>query len=77
MRPRIYSLTRQFYYYFVLFEQKNMVGPGDVDDDLEGETKEECQKYGEVNKCVIFEVSNKKKKHLKMFCKSNGNFSID
>lgn len=34
-----------------------MVGPGDVDDDLEGETKEECQKYGEVNKCVIFEVS--------------------
>ena len=41
-----------------------MVGPGDVDDDLEGETKEECQKYGEVNKCVIFEVSKKKKKHL-------------
>ena len=38
-----------------------MVGPGDVDDDLEGETKEECQKYGEVNKCVIFEVSKKKK----------------
>lgn len=33
-----------------------MVAPGDVDDDLEGETKEECQKYGEVNRCVIFEV---------------------
>ena len=38
------------------FFPKNMVGPGDVDDDLEGETKEECQKYGEVNKVIIFEV---------------------
>lgn len=35
-----------------------MVGPGEVDADLEGETKEECQKYGEVNKVVIFEVRN-------------------
>ena len=35
-----------------------MVSPGDVDDDLEMETKEECQKYGEVNKVVIFEVRN-------------------
>ena len=33
-----------------------MVAPGDVDPDLEVETKEECQKYGEVNKVVIFEV---------------------
>ena len=33
-----------------------MVGPGDVDDELEAETKEECAKYGEVNKCLIFEV---------------------
>ena len=36
---------------------KNMVAPGDVDEDLEGETKEECQKYGEVNRCVIYEVN--------------------
>jgi splicing factor 45 len=35
---------------------KNMVGPGEVDDDLEPETKEECSKYGEVFKCVIFEI---------------------
>lgn len=35
---------------------KNMVGPGEVDDDLEPETKEECSKYGEVTKCVIFEL---------------------
>ena len=33
-----------------------MVGPGDVDDDLEAETKEECQKYGEVSKVVIYEI---------------------
>ena len=39
---------------FFLF--KNMVGPGEVDEDLEPETAEECTKYGEVEKCVIFEV---------------------
>lgn len=33
-----------------------MVGRGEVDEDLEGETKEECEKYGKVVKCVIFEV---------------------
>lgn len=27
-----------------------------MDEDLEGETKEECEKYGKVVKCVIFEV---------------------
>ena len=34
-----------------------MVGPGEVDEGLEGETAEECSKYGKVIKCVIFEVS--------------------
>ena len=33
-----------------------MVGPGEVDDDLEPETAEECSKYGKVVRCVIFEV---------------------
>ena len=34
-----------------------MVGPGEVDSDLEPEVREECQtKYGDVNKVVIFEV---------------------
>ena len=33
-----------------------MVDPGDIDDELEAETKEECQKYGEVNRVIIFEV---------------------
>lgn len=27
-----------------------------MDEDLEVETKEECEKYGKVGKCVIFEV---------------------
>ncbi|RXM35639.1 hypothetical protein EOD39_3983 [Acipenser ruthenus] len=35
---------------------RNMVGSGEVDEDLEGETKEECEKYGKVVKCVIFEI---------------------
>jgi poly(U)-binding-splicing factor PUF60 len=33
---------------------KNMVGPEDVDDDLQQEITEECSKYGEVNKVVIY-----------------------
>ncbi len=37
----------------------NMVAPGDVDEDLEQETKEECAKYGEVNKCVIYELPDR------------------
>ena len=36
-----------------------MVGPGEVDDELEVETKEECKKYGEVIKCLIYEIPNK------------------
>ncbi|KAJ3311597.1 hypothetical protein HDU76_003091 [Blyttiomyces sp. JEL0837] len=35
---------------------RNMVGPGEVDDDLEDETASECSKYGPVERCLIFEV---------------------
>mmetsp|Transcript_10200 Transcript_10200/g.16406 ORF Transcript_10200/g.16406 Transcript_10200/m.16406 type:complete len:352 (-) Transcript_10200:87-1142(-) len=35
----------------------NMVGPGEVDNDLANETAEECQKYGPVLKCSITEVN--------------------
>ncbi|NP_001087532.1 RNA binding motif protein 17 S homeolog isoform X1 [Xenopus laevis] len=35
---------------------RNMVGAGEVDEELEGETKEECEKYGKVGRCVIFEI---------------------
>eukprot|EP00300_Choanocystis_sp_HF-7_P002286 c11760_g1_i1.p1 GENE.c11760_g1_i1~~c11760_g1_i1.p1 ORF type:complete len:361 (+),score=68.88 c11760_g1_i1:35-1084(+) len=37
---------------------KNMVGPGEVDDDLEGEVAGECSRYGKVEKCLIFEVTD-------------------
>lgn len=39
---------------------QNMVGSGEVDDDLEAETKEECKKYGEVLRCLIYEIPNKR-----------------
>ncbi|CAK0798125.1 unnamed protein product [Prorocentrum cordatum] len=34
----------------------NMVGPGEVDEDLEGETAEECAKYGKLVKCTVREA---------------------
>uniref|UniRef100_A0AAV1UH18 RRM domain-containing protein n=1 Tax=Peronospora matthiolae TaxID=2874970 RepID=A0AAV1UH18_9STRA len=35
---------------------KNMVGPGEVDDELQDEVKGECsEKYGPVTKCVVYE----------------------
>ncbi|XP_033114559.1 splicing factor 45-like [Anneissia japonica] len=37
----------------------NMVGPGEVDEDLEPETAEECSKYGPVTKVVIYEEPDK------------------
>lgn len=36
---------------------KNMVAPGDVDEMLADECKQECSKYGPVNTCVIHEVT--------------------
>ena len=36
-----------------------MVGPGDVDEDLQPEVAEECAKYGEVERCLIFEVMDR------------------
>jgi hypothetical protein len=35
---------------------QNMVGPGEVDDDLQPEVAEECSKYGRVIKCLVFEA---------------------
>ncbi|KAJ1969848.1 hypothetical protein H4R35_006032 [Dimargaris xerosporica] len=36
----------------------NMVGPGEVDDDLQEETMEECQRYGLVLSCKVFEATD-------------------
>ncbi|KAF9092957.1 hypothetical protein BGX29_010169 [Mortierella sp. GBA35] len=38
----------------------NMVGPGEVDDTLQEETAAECEKFGTVVRCIIFEVQNGK-----------------
>ncbi|WAR22229.1 PUF60-like protein [Mya arenaria] len=34
---------------------KNMVGPDDLDDQLEGEVTDECGKYGNVNRVIIYQ----------------------
>ncbi|ORX73521.1 hypothetical protein BCR32DRAFT_99263 [Anaeromyces robustus] len=34
----------------------NLVGAGEVDDTLQEETAEECEKYGVVERCLIYEV---------------------
>lgn len=34
---------------------RNMVGPGDIDDHLEGEVTEECGKFGRVKRVVIYQ----------------------
>ncbi|KJE96581.1 Rbm17 protein [Capsaspora owczarzaki ATCC 30864] len=38
---------------------ENMVGPGEVDDDLQAEVTEESEKFGKVKQCLVFEVPNK------------------
>ncbi len=47
--------------FWMLFPQstvmvlRNMVGPEDIDDDLEGEVTEECGKFGAVNRVIIYQ----------------------
>ncbi|XP_078438105.1 D111/G-patch domain-containing protein [Wolffia australiana] len=36
---------------------RNMVGPGEVDDELEDEVASECAKYGAVTRVLIFEIT--------------------
>ena len=34
---------------------RNMVGPEDLDDDLESEVTDECGKFGHVNRVIIYQ----------------------
>ena len=44
-----------------------MVGPGEVDDDLQPEIEEECStKYGPIVKVIIFEVKHQSKELLRL-----------
>lgn len=37
-----------------------MVGPGEVDAELQDEVKEECaSKYGPVDKCLVYEITTR------------------
>ena len=40
---------------FIIIFLQNMVGPGEVDNELQPETAEECRKYGQVIKCLVYE----------------------
>jgi len=50
---------------------KNMVGPEDLDEDLESEVTEECSKYGEVEKAIIYQEKQSEAEdadvHVKIF----------
>jgi hypothetical protein len=35
---------------------RNMVTPEEVDEDLEDEVQEECSKYGQVERVIIYQV---------------------
>lgn len=37
---------------------RNMVGPGEVDEDLQSETKAECERFGEVVRCIVYEFED-------------------
>lgn len=39
---------------------QNMVGRGEVDEDLQNETAEECSKFGPVIQCVVDESNDEK-----------------
>ena len=39
---------------------QNMVGRGEIDDELKPETIKECEKYGKVLDCIIYEEKNNK-----------------
>ena len=52
---RWYSASPMAFLQSTVMVLRNMVGPEDIDDDLEGEVTEECGKFGAVNRVIIYQ----------------------
>lgn len=55
-----YNFNKYAVMIYTLFQStvmvlRNMVGPDDIDDDLEGEVTEECGKFGQVKRVIIYQ----------------------
>jgi len=77
LRDRWTLFASQYDYHLSVLPQsrvtvlKNMVGPEDLDEDLESEVTEECSKYGEVEKVIIYQEKQSEaddaEVHVKIF----------
>lgn len=48
---------------------RNMVGPEDIDNDLESEVTEECGKYGNVRKVIIYQEKQSEEEDAEIIVK--------
>ncbi|KAM3860665.1 LOW QUALITY PROTEIN: poly(U)-binding-splicing factor PUF60-like [Diretmus argenteus] len=55
---------------------RNMVGPEDIDDDLEGEVTEECGKFGAVNRVIIYQEKQGEEEDADIIVKIFVEFSL-
>ncbi|XP_041039061.1 poly(U)-binding-splicing factor PUF60-like isoform X1 [Cetorhinus maximus] len=55
---------------------RNMVGPDDIDDDLEGEVTEECGKFGAVNRVIIYQEKQGEEEDAEVIVKIFVEFSL-
>lgn len=54
---------------------RNMVGPEDIDETLEGEVTEECGRYGQVEKVIIYQEKQSDRDDADIFVKIFVEFS--